>query len=370
MSRLQRIALVFFAGAVIVTPLGADPRYIRADSAQALSPVGRVEPTGAMHVARAAHSATLLPNGKVLIVGGMVGNGSFLASAELYDPVAGVFTATGEMRTARVGHQAALLADGRVMVVGGGRGDDRALAEIFDVATGRWTAAGQVLGSVMCLLKDGTLLIGGGKSSSPGRRSTETYDPTTGSVTAAGSMNAQLYGPATLLSDGRVLVAGGESASEMFGGAELYDPSTRIWTSTGALHVARDKHGAALLPNGRVLLVGGADRRGWNGQMTSSEIYDPKSGLFVQGPSMSSARFKMHGSVVALPNGEVLIAGGSTEVEIYDPTRNSFSVARGLLDEARFFSSATTLADGSVLIAGGYTRGTIASTEKAWVYKQ
>jgi hypothetical protein len=177
-----------------------------------------------------------------------------------------------------------------------------------------------------------------------------------------------LYGPATRLRDGRVLVAGGENDTRMFGDAELYDPATRKWTRTGSLQIARDKHASALLADGRVLLVGGSDRRGWNGQMTSTEIYDPTSGVFTAGPNLGSARFKLHASVAALPSGGIVVAGGSTDVESYDPLTNRFAVASGELDAPRFFSSATTLRDGRVLIVGGYTKGDIASTNKAWVY--
>jgi hypothetical protein len=154
----------------------------------------------------------------------------------------------------------------------------------------------------------------------------------------------------------------------MFGDAELYDPATRKWTRTGSLQIARDKHASTLLADGRVLLAGGSDRRGWNGQMTSTEIYDPTSGVFTAGPNLGSARFKLHASVAALPSGGIVVAGGSTDVESYDPLTNRFAVASGELDAPRFFSSATTLRDGRVLILGGYTKGDIASTNKAWVY--
>lgn len=333
------------------------------------SPAGRVEPTGSMTAVRAAHTATLLPNGKVLITGGMAREGTFLASAELYDPATGRFTATDSMHTARVGHSAILLRDARVLVVSGGRGTNRDLAEIYDVATGHWSDAGQVPGGFMTRLNDGSLLFGSGDERPSHLRSTKTYDPAAEKFAPAGDMSAELFGPATLLRDGRVLVAGGEDGSRMFADAQIYNPASRVWTHTGALQVARDKHAATLLPDGRVLITGGADKRGWRGQMTSTEVYDPSTGRFGTGPSMTAARFKLHASVAALPSGQVLVAGGSTTVEIYDPASGAFSAAAGALDEPRFFSTATPLADGSVLIVGGYNKGTIASTARAWVYR-
>jgi hypothetical protein len=360
-SSRARIAIVIACVAVLGPWTAAAPFEGR-------SPSGRVDRTGSMTVARAAHTATLLPSGRVLISGGMNGNGSFLDSAEVYDASTGVFRPTGPMRTARVGHGAVLLRNGRVLVIGGGRGVNRTLAETYDEATGQWQDAGRIEGSFMAALADGTLLLSGDHESTPGLRPTATYDPATGVVTPAGEMMSTLYGPATRLRDGRVLVAGGENDTRMFGDAEFYDPATRKWTRTGSLQIARDKHASTLLADGRVLLVGGSDRRGWNGQMTSTEIYDPTSGVFTAGPNLSSARFKLHASVAALPSGGVVVAGGSTEVESYDPLTNRFAVASGELDAPRFFSSATTLRDGRVLIVGGYTKGDIASTNKAWVH--
>jgi hypothetical protein len=355
------------AGLVLLVAIFAVDRLLAHDVA---APLGHVDLTGSMSVPRAAQTATLLPDGRVLIAGGMLGNGSFLASAELYDAATGTFTAAAPMHTARVGHSAVLLPHGRVLVVGGGRGKDQALAEIYDVATGEWIDAGQIRGECMALLRDGTVLIGGERDAASGLRSSGTYDPTTRTLTPSGNLNSQLYGPATLLADGRVLIAGGENDSRMFGEAELYDPIARKWTDTGKLITPRDKHAATLLQDGRVLVTGGSDKGGWRGQMTSTEIFDPRSRVFAAGPNMSSSRFKLQGSVTLLPTGQVLVAGGSTDVEIYDPRTDRFGVARGSLDEPRFFSSATTLADGRVLIAGGYVKGTITSTDKAWLYKQ
>ncbi len=146
-----------------------------------------------MTVARAAHTATLLPSGKVLIAGGMVGNGSFLGSAELYDPSTGTFSATASMHTARVGHQAVLLPGGRVLVIGGGCAANRTLAEIYDESRAQWQDAGFIPGDLMVVLNDGTVLISGARDSAPGFRSTDTYDPTTGIITPAGRITPPAF---------------------------------------------------------------------------------------------------------------------------------------------------------------------------------
>ena len=75
-----------------------------------------------------------------------------------------------------------------------------------------------------------------------------------------GSLNtARFHHTATLLPDGRVLVVGGESGHDPLASAELYDPATGTWSDTGSLRTARDSHTATLLPNGMVLVAGGRE---------------------------------------------------------------------------------------------------------------
>jgi hypothetical protein len=108
-----------------------------------------------MAYGRVYHSATLLPDGRVLVAGGaadgmVYGNNlHFLASAEIYDPATGIFTATGAMASRRTWHAAALLEDGRVLVTGGagdtynlGVAAPLASAELYDPNTGSFSTAG------------------------------------------------------------------------------------------------------------------------------------------------------------------------------------------------------------------------------------
>jgi hypothetical protein len=167
---------------------------------------------GSLSTARYGHTSTLLSNGKVLVAGGS--NGSYLASAELYDPTSGTWAATGSLNTARQMHTATLLSNGKVLVAGGFNGGTLASAELYDPASGTWAATG--------------------------------------------SLNtARWIHTATLLSNGKVLVAGGiDNVGNPFASAELYDPASGTWTATGSLNTGRYDHTATLLPNGKVLVAG------------------------------------------------------------------------------------------------------------------
>jgi hypothetical protein len=152
--------------------------------------------------------------------------------------------------------------------------------------------------------------------------------------------------------------------------AEIYDPATGRFTSTGSMFLPRYKIGSALLPDGRVLITGGSDAHDWRGMYASTEIFDPQSGYFSRGPEMREARFKMTHAVQSLPDGRVLIAGGASEPEIYDPAlKRSSEIAEPSLD-GFFYSTTTLLPDGRVLIVGGYGMNPQAGAVKhAWLWK-
>lgn len=356
-------------------------------SAGAPPAAGSVVPTGSMILPRSGHTATRLPNGRVLIAGGMVRNGEFLADSEIYDPATGKFTAADKMSTRRVSHTATLLPNGKVLIVGGlegryqagGRWMGRTLAsaEIFDPATNTFTPTGRMSearnahGAV--LLADGKVLIVGGAGDGDWRmpRATaELYDPATGTFSPAGTMSTpRIPHAVVLLKNGDALVAGGTGPNRtVLASAELYHPATRKFTPGGHLLVPRHKHAAVLLADGRVLITGGSDERDWNGQTATAELYDPARGVFVETGKMTTARFKLGHAVVRLADGRVLLAGGGVHAEVYDPATESFREAAGNLDAPWHFSTATLLADGKVLIAGGYGNSPEA-TARAWVYQ-
>jgi phosphatidylserine/phosphatidylglycerophosphate/cardiolipin synthase-like enzyme len=267
-------------------------------SAELYSPTtGTFGPTGSMATPRNLHTATLLLDGRVLITGGSDTFQHAVASAELYDPTTGTFSPTGSMTTARGFHTATLLLDGRVLIAGGdgkGWGTGQtflASAEIYDPKKGTFTATGSMATMrsthAATLLVDGRVLITGGyndvNNGSTSLATAELYDPKTGKFTPSGSMaEARTFHAATLLADGRVLVAGGAADGWDYRGpfqasAELYDAKTGRFTATGPMADKRVSQTATLLPDGRVLIAGGYDGLA---DVDTAELFDPATGAF------------------------------------------------------------------------------------------
>ena len=283
---------------------------------------------GSMTTARYSHTATLLPSGKVLVAGGWNNSsGGFLASAELYDPVAGTWSTTGSLSTARYGHTATLLPSGKVLVAAGtGASGLFASAEVYDPSAGTWSSTGSLstarVDHTATLLLSGKVLVAGGEGSSYNSlASAELYDPSAGTWSSTGSLFvAREQHTATLLPSGEVLVAGGFNAGsgKAVASAELYDPSAGTWSSTGSLSTPRDSHTATLLPAGEVLVAGGVGASG------SAELYGPAVGTWSSTGSLSAARY-WH-TATLLPSGEVLAAGGDgplASAELYDEGRGA-----------------------------------------------
>jgi hypothetical protein len=260
-ARNLHTATLLLDGRVLITG-GSDTFAHAVASAELYDPrTGTFSPTGSMGVARGFHTATPLLDGRVLIAGGNDEGwghpGHFLASAEIYDPKMGTFTETGSMTDGRSSHTATLLADGRVLIIGGygdvgNGGTSLASAEVYDPKTGLFKATGPMAEGrtyhTATQLADGGVLVTGGTLDGwdyrgPFKASAEIYDPKTGTFIATGSMTGKRVShTATLLAEGRVLIAGGYDGSSWGGGppwpdvttAELYDPLTGTFGSTGS----------------------------------------------------------------------------------------------------------------------------------------
>lgn len=355
--RLEPDALARWKEAIEFAALGVDPKKVPVAT-------GTLRPVGPMIVARHLHTATALPDGKVLIAGGGDSENS-LNTAELFDPATGRFQAIQPMTSPRAGHEAVLLKNGQVLITGGIDGSSRpgATAELYDPATERFTPTGRMQipreAHRATRLGDGRVLVTGGLSTEwPKQQLAEIYDPTKGTFTSAGMMSiSRADHTATLLPNGLVLLCAGSTGprinDDVTDTAELFDPATNRFRATGRLAVPRHKHSAVALQNGKVLVLGGADTR-LRDFYNSAELYDPATGRFSATGSMSAARYKFRDAAVLLPDGKVLVAGGGPRLEIFDPAKEIFSLLPDRVTQALRYSTATRLGDGTVLLAGGY----------------
>lgn len=323
--------------------------------------------TDSLAAPRNAHVAMLLPNGKVLVAGGS-DNQKPLVSAELYDPATGHWTATGNSSSAFVVATATLLQNGKVLVVGGGAD----VVQLYDPANESWSVTGNLHQArrfhTATLLPNGKVLVAGGSAGGTSMESAEIYDPATGTWAVTGNLGTKRSShTATLLSDGTVLVAGGYffvpppgSDDGSLSSCELYHPATGSWSATGDLQTARDSHTATLLPNGQVLVVGGNNVN----SLDTAELYDPATGSWDTTGKLAAQR--LNHTATLLPNGHVLITGGSNLypifAELYDPATGTWSVGTEMR-RRRALHTATLLPDGRVLVAGGEIGPPLSSVE-------
>jgi hypothetical protein len=331
--------------------------------------------TPSMNSNQCCATATLLPNGKVLIASGSAA-GSFSSSTELYDPTTNTFAAsTPVMNVARSFATATLLPNGKVLIGNGFDVSSNAVAstELYDPVSNTFAASTPVMNTARAyttatLLPNGKVLIAGGITNGPGgginggavQSSIELYDPVTNTFAAiTPSMNTQRYlAKATLLPNGKVLIAGGTiDGAHFLSSTELYDPvSNTFAASTPSMNTGRAPNAATVLPNGKVLLTGANTT-----YLPSTELYDPVSNTFAATtPSMNAGRSQV--TTTLLPNGKVLIAGGVnntgilSSTELYDPVSNTFA-ASAVMNTARQSGAAALLPNGKVLIAGGVRAG-------------
>ncbi len=358
---------VVIAAAVLTIALG--PASSAADET---SVPGAFASAGSLEQTRSSHTATLLPDGRIFLAGGADPKGRPLSSTELWDPEAASFVRSGPLGSPRTGHTATRLTDGRILVVGGDDGKGSvATAETWDPATASAKPTGSLLGArtshTATLLADGRVLIVGGSKDGT-LASAEIWDPATGEFGTAGSLaEARADHTATALPDGRVLVVGGfheepSGREEARASAELWDPVGARFQPTGPLIEARSEHAAALLPDGRVLIIGGWDRER---RLASAEIWDPRTGTFTGAGPLAEPRWGH--SATALPDGRVLVVGGWDEgsAEVWDPLSGTFSFTSPPKEE-RSFHTAMLLPDGRVLLAGGRGRYGLVVTAETW----
>ena len=257
------------------------------DSAELWDPAtGRFGPTGSLATKRLSHTATLPADGRVLVVGGWYDDGPgpvVVPEAEAWDPSTESFSPAGGLTRARSGHTATLLPDGRVLIAGGGvPGEAFTTMEVWDPATETFSSAGSLSVAraehTATALLDGRVLVVGGGDWERNHASAEIWDPETASTTPAGSLaEARFRHDSALLADGHVLVIGGTigggvRAGQPIANAEAWNPVTSSFEPAGTLAHGRRAHATATsLDDGRVLVIGG----GGANARTEAEIWSP-----------------------------------------------------------------------------------------------
>jgi hypothetical protein len=334
---------------------------------------GTWTPTGTMRSARDGHTATILANGKILAAGG-TNNGVALTSVELYNPIAGTWASTGSVHVARTLAHAVLLSNGSVLVVGGCVNDCLSAttksAELYNPIAGSFTATGSMIQARaefgVAVLANGEVLVAGGCTAYDANgclavtSKAEIYNPATGTWTATGALRGARHAmTATRLPSGKVLVAGGATASmDAINSSEIYDPTAKTWTLGLKMVTARSDYASIMLGTGKVLFTGGENINGVS--IKNAELYNPSTGKFTATGNMTATR-EEH-TAVLLANGNVLVSGGNkitlttqtplASAELYNPATGTWT-ATGSMSHARSGHTSTVLHNGNVVNAGG-----------------
>jgi len=327
-----------------------------------------------MNTTRVNFTMTLLQDGRVVVIGGttVYGSHTYPPRCEIYDPATNQWQATyGNMNEPRTLHTATLLPNNKILVVGG-INDSGALigVEIYDVDTDTWTEVASMnyaryghTATRMLNSNQEILVVGGSNSIN----TFEVYDPVDNTWTA-GTMTVNRNGhTATLIPNGQVLVCGGAGQTS----CQIFTPNINTWTDTASLNIGRTMHTATMMPDNRILVTGG-DNPGFDEEPTAEvlDIYNQGAGWVYASSFMNNSRDDGH-TAALLPDGSVLIAGSdgfaTATSEVFDPTSNTFGEVTSLIDGRNNGFTMTLLQSGNVLIAGGVGAGGY-ELEKAEIY--
>jgi N-acetylneuraminic acid mutarotase len=357
--RLDHTATLLNDGRVLVVG-GSNSASTALASTEIYDPQARAWSAGpALAAARMLHSATLLSDGRVLVAGGVNASGSALAAAEIYDPVTNLWSAAAAMTVARASHAATLLPNGQVLVAGGNDGGSPATfyksAELYDPAANTWSATAAMPG----FGSNAAVLLITGQVLNPGAAAL--YDPPSGTWLLAEpfqdySGGSPDWSGAALLLDGRVLTWGsGGINTGIKVGAGIYDPISGAVTFV--TFQSEQWESGTLLASGKILGVGGVVYT----SLATGQLYDPSSDTTTL--LSSGGHDGQLAAAAVLQNGSVLVTGGNTEAgssfpittaatDLYNPTTGLWSPTAAMAT-ARDSHTATLLGDGTVLAVGG-----------------
>ncbi len=372
---------------------GAADKVSRLDAGSLWDPSKTADGTNSDTLVHAFHTATLLPNGTVLLAGGTDGS-YILQTAETFDPAAGTFSMTASPMTAvREHHSASLLPNGRVLLAGGfstsavSTGPVNS-AELYYPNTRVFLPAAVMISSrsqhVAVSLPNGNVFVAGGFNGLTTVTNTaEIYQSTTNAWVPAASMPAgqeRAVAAAVQLQDGTVMVCGGTNQNGILDTVLIFNPAANAWTTLAeAMPSPLQSHTATMLTDGRVLVAGGDDGFG---ETASSFIYDPSKpdgSRWSTASALNNARFGHDATL--LPNGTVMISGGVAQaglgggatanalqtIEFFHPAFNQWDNLTNF-PAPRSFHTATLAPNGSVYFIGG-ANGSIGSSQSASFYK-
>jgi len=330
--------------------------------------IGSFASAGGQREPRMYQATVALPNGSVLLTGGLGFKETPLDTAEVYDPVSEMFSTVGPMAVSRFGHSSIILTNGKALITGGNSEEKR--GELFDPVSRTFSFTQGLMTefryyAASSVLSDGRVLLAGGGNDDGPLADAEIYDPVTDTFAKTASMSAPRVGAVAIkLSNGKVLILGGSSTgsySDGLASADLFDPEQETFVSTGPMREARTFFTASPLPDGRVLVAGGLSKTG--STIKTAEIYDPAKGQFEEVVDMIASR--MQHAAAVLDDGSILLAGGAainpptqktllsvTSTEIFDPRTKSFKQGPSL-SFPRHGHSAVPLPSGDILMLGG-----------------
>ena len=338
-----------------------------------------VEP---MPIARTNHAAATV-GGRWYVAGGALpagGGEDFPSEVDVYDPASGHWTVLGQLARGR--QLIVAVADsshGRILFSGGslpaGSGGPLALPTCDLALPGGIASAPSLSGSRFMgagSFAAGKFVVSGGWGAATTlREDAEMWDGTSSAWTAAGTMPAGTRAGHTMttLKNGReVLVVGGGLPDQSMREVDLLDATSGTWTPAPPLKVSRARHEALLLDDGRVLVVGGGTYVGSaSGALIYAELFNPTARVWKSAASMGDPRLGF--DMVLLPDGRVLVAGGSnsttaaaygalSSAEVYDPVADTWTLLPAMHDR-RYWPTLAVLSDGVYVAGGSFSSSTL-----------